>query len=174
MILGNLLESGIRLADRVFIGIGSNLGDREGNLSEAIRLAEDGKGLSVVRVSSFYESEAWGVARQPRFVNAVFEARTVLGPRELLGYLKGIEAKMGRLPTERWGPRLIDMDIIFYGDRVIKEADFEVPHPRAQERSFVMAPLSEIAPDLVHPVLRLKVSEIARRIDKTGLKRIGD
>src|SRR3972149_2663333 len=161
------------MAERVFIGIGSNLGDREGNLREAIRLAEAGEGLSVVRASSFYESEPWGVEEQPRFVNAVFEARTSLGPRGLLGYLKGIEAKMGRVPTGKWGPRLIDMDIILYGERVIKEGDFEVPHPRAHERAFVMVPLSEIAPDAAHPVLGLTASEIAGGLDKAGLRRIG-
>lgn len=162
------------MEDRVFIAIGSNLGDREENLKEAIRLAEAGGGLSVVRVSSFYESEPWGVTEQPRFVNAVFEARTSLSARGLLRYLKEIEKKMGRAPAEKWGPRLIDMDIIFYGNMVIKEDDFEVPHPRAHERSFVMIPLVEIAPDVAHPVLRRTASEIADGLDRTGLKRIGD
>ncbi len=162
------------MAERVFIGIGSNLGDREGNLREAMQLAEAGGGLTIALVSSFYESEPWGVAEQPRFINAVFEAQTSLSPRELLVYLKGIEAKMGRVATVKWGPRLIDMDIVLYGERVISEADFEVPHPRAHERAFVMVPLSEIAPDVMHPVLGRTASRIAGPLDKAGLKRIGD
>lgn len=160
------------MEERVFIAIGSNLGDREGNLREAVRLAGSGGGLSVVKVSSFYGSEPWGVPDQGEFVNAVMEVHTRLGPRELLRYIKGIESGMGRKPAARWGPRVIDLDMIFYGERVIKEEGLEVPHPRAHERAFVITPLAEIAPDVTHPVLKRTVSEISAGLGSPGLRRI--
>ncbi|MBW7956838.1 MAG: 2-amino-4-hydroxy-6-hydroxymethyldihydropteridine diphosphokinase [Deltaproteobacteria bacterium] len=160
------------MEERIFIAIGSNLGDRERNIREATRLAEKGGGLTVVKVSPLYESEPWGPQDQPRFVNAAMEARSELPPGELLRYLKGIEAEMGRREAERWGPRLIDLDIIFYGSRVIKGERIEVPHPRAHERAFVMVPLSDIAPGFVDPLSGATVSELAERLGKEGLRRM--
>lgn len=160
------------MEERIFIALGSNLGDREANIRVAIRLAEKGGRLIVVKVSPLYESEPWGQEDQPRFVNAVMEARSELSPCELLQYLKGIEAEMGRREAERWGPRLIDLDIIFYGSRVVKDERIEVPHPYAKERAFVMVPLSEIAPGFIDPLSGASVSELAARLGKEGLRRL--
>ncbi|WKZ33837.1 MAG: 2-amino-4-hydroxy-6-hydroxymethyldihydropteridine diphosphokinase [Thermodesulfobacteriota bacterium] len=160
------------MEERIFIALGSNLGDRAGNIREAIRLAEKGGGLAVVRISPLYESEPWGQEDQPRFVNAVMEARSGLPPGELLQYLKGIETEMGRQEAERWGPRLIDLDIIFYGSRVVKDERVEVPHPYAKERAFVMVPLSDIAPGFIDPLSGAPVSELAERTGKEGLRRL--
>lgn len=162
------------MEERIFIALGSNLGDRAGNIREAIRLAEKGGGLRAVKVSPLYESEPWGLQDQPRFVNAVMEARTVLPPQGLLRYLKGIESEMGRKEGERWGPRVIDLDIIFYGARVIKDEGIEVPHPYAPERAFVMVPLSDIAPGFIHPLSGASAAEIAERLGKEGLRRLED
>jgi 2-amino-4-hydroxy-6-hydroxymethyldihydropteridine diphosphokinase len=162
------------MEERIFIALGSNLGDREANIREAIRLAGEGGGLMVVKVSPLYESEPWGQEDQPRFVNAVMEARTGLKPHELLGYLKRIEAGMGREKAEKWGPRIIDLDIIFYGARVVKDEEIELPHPRAHERAFVMVPLSDIAPGLIDPLSGAPVSELAERLGKEGLRRMED
>ncbi|MCL4872943.1 2-amino-4-hydroxy-6-hydroxymethyldihydropteridine diphosphokinase [bacterium] len=160
------------MEEKIFIALGSNLGKRESNIREAIRLAEKGGGLVVVKVSPLYESEPWGQEDQPRFVNAVMEARSGLSPGELLQYLKGIEAGMGRREAERWGPRLIDLDIIFYGSRVVRDERIEVPHPHAKERAFVMVPLSEIAPGFIDPLSGASVSELAARLGKEGLRRL--
>lgn len=101
-----------------------------------------------------------GPVEQPPFVNAVFSIEPEIGPRELLSLLLDIEQKMGRVRKERWGPRLIDLDLLFYGDAVIGGEGLEVPHPRLHERRFVLAPLAEIAPGFVHPVLKKTVSEL--------------
>lgn len=160
------------MEEKIFIALGSNLGDREANVREAVRLAGEGGGLTVVKISPLYESEPWGQEDQPRFVNAVMEARSELPPVELLKYLKGIEAEMGREKAEKWGPRIIDLDIIFYGARVVKDEHVEVPHPRAHERAFVMVPLSDIAPWFIDPLSGAPVSELAERLGKEGLRRM--
>ncbi len=144
---------------RVHIGVGSNLGDRQGNCLRAIRLIEEG-GLRVVRRSSMYETEPWGVKDQPMFINMALEAETDLGARDLLALLKDIEKRMGRAGTERYGPRVIDLDILLFGSLVLKEGGLQIPHPRMHEREFVLGPLAEIAPNEVHPVLRRTVGEL--------------
>ncbi len=136
----------------VYIGIGSNLGDRPGNCLKAIELLE-AEGLKVTKRSSIHETEPWGMKDQPRFVNMAIEAETDLAPRQLLRLLKKIEDVMGRVGTMKWGPRIIDLDILLYGDMIVQEADLEIPHPLMHEREFVLEPLSEIAPQKVHPVL---------------------
>jgi len=148
------------VAEGVFISVGSNLGDRKGNCLEALRLLEAG-GLLIVRRSAFYETEPWGGVAQGPFVNIVVETNTSLGPAELLGLLKSIEKRMGRSPTVRWGPRIVDLDILLYGDIVMDTQDLTIPHPRLHERAFVLVPLMEIAPGLIHPVLGKSISELA-------------
>ncbi|MCX7792956.1 MAG: 2-amino-4-hydroxy-6-hydroxymethyldihydropteridine diphosphokinase [Thermodesulfovibrionales bacterium] len=143
----------------VYIGIGSNLGNREENCLRAIRLME-GRGIRVLKRSSLYETEPWGVTDQPLFINMVIEAETDLKPEELLSELKSIECIMGRVETIKWGPRIIDLDILFYNDLILKSPELKIPHPYIQERSFVLKPLSEIAPDLEHPILKKRIREL--------------
>jgi 2-amino-4-hydroxy-6-hydroxymethyldihydropteridine diphosphokinase len=134
-----------------YVGLGSNLGDREQNLLAALARF-DAEGW-LVRRSSFRETDPVGVTDQPRFVNAVAELRTGLGPRELLDRLLGIERELGRerARERRWGPRIIDLDLLLFGDEVIEEPGLTVPHPRLAGRRFVLEPLVELAPDLELP-----------------------
>ncbi len=143
----------------VYIGIGSNLGNREENCLKAIRLLEE-RGIKVLKRSSLYETEPWGVKEQPMFINMVVEAETEYTPSELLGVLKSIERSMGRTETKRWGPRLIDLDILFYNNLILDTPELKIPHPRIQERLFVLKPLTEIAPQLEHPVLKKKIKDL--------------
>jgi 2-amino-4-hydroxy-6-hydroxymethyldihydropteridine diphosphokinase len=106
-----------------------------------------------------------GIRDQDWFVNGVVSLETSMGPGELLGFLLSVEKMMGRLREEKWGPRTIDLDILFYGDQILEEADLRIPHPRLQERRFVLVPLRDVAPDLVHPVLGKPVSRILAELD---------
>jgi 2-amino-4-hydroxy-6-hydroxymethyldihydropteridine diphosphokinase len=145
----------------VHIGIGSNLGNRQENCFDAIRRLEL-YGIAVLKQSSMIETEPWGVTEQPNFINLAIEAETDLEPQELLLCLKGIELSMGRVKSEHWGPRAIDLDILFYDDRIVDSADLKIPHPHLHERDFVLRPLREIAPEKNHPVLQKKISELIR------------
>ena len=133
----------------VAIGLGSNLGDRLANLVEAQRRLFDGTGLAFVAASSVYETPPWGVADQPAFANAVLLARTSLEAHALLALVKAIEAAMGRVAGPRWGPRLIDIDLLNIDGAAISGADLTLPHPGLFERAFVLVPLAEIAPERV-------------------------
>jgi 2-amino-4-hydroxy-6-hydroxymethyldihydropteridine diphosphokinase len=148
----------------VYIGIGSNLGNRRYNCLKAIELLRK-SGLKVSKVSSLYETEPWGVREQPRFINMAVETETDFPPRKLLDLLKAIEKKMGRKKKEeeeRWGPRRIDLDILLYDDLRMHDDNLSIPHPLMHERMFVLEPLSEIAPEIVHPSLHKKVSVLFR------------
>jgi 2-amino-4-hydroxy-6-hydroxymethyldihydropteridine diphosphokinase len=135
--------------ERVFIGLGTNLGDDlERNLHRALAAIGTLPGTEVVRVSSFLGTEPWGATDQPCFLNAVAEIRTQLEPLPLLQALKQLESELGRVPSYQWGPRAIDLDIILYGERVVDLPGLRIPHPRYHEREFVMAPLREIAPEI--------------------------
>jgi 2-amino-4-hydroxy-6-hydroxymethyldihydropteridine diphosphokinase len=142
-----------------YIGIGSNLGNRRYNCLKAIELLRQG-GLRVSKVSLLYETEPWGVRGQPRFINMAAEIETDLPPRKLLALLKAIEKRMGRIKAEQWGPRRIDLDILLYDDITLNTDGLTIPHPLMHERTFVLEPLSEIAPEKVHPVLLKKVSAL--------------
>ena len=143
----------------VYLGLGSNLGDREANLSQALRLLGQ-RGVWVDRVSSIYETEPVGYLEQPRFLNAVCRVSTELGPEELLSLAKEVEGLLGRRPSFPNAPRPIDVDILFYEDLVMESPELTIPHPRLAERAFVLVPLAEIAPDLVHPALGIEVREL--------------
>jgi 2-amino-4-hydroxy-6-hydroxymethyldihydropteridine diphosphokinase len=144
------MSMGTRAHERVFIGLGTNLGaDLEQNLHDAVGAIRRLQDTDVVRISSFMSSAPWGVTDQPRFLNAVVEIRTRLEPLVLLHALKTLETGLGRLATYRWGPRLIDFDIILYGSRVVDLPELKIPHPHYREREFVLRPLAEIAPELV-------------------------
>jgi len=159
-------------AETVYLGLGSNLGDRETNLVEAVRRL--GRLAAVERLSSVYETEPVGYQEQPPFLNAACSVITSFGPFQLLVLLKGLEKDMGRMPSFPGGPRLIDVDILLYGDRVISTPRLSVPHPRMADRAFVLAPLAEIAPGLVHPVLGLTIKELLDKAPgKEGVRRLG-
>jgi len=149
----------------VYLGIGSNLGSREENCEHALRLLKK-SGLKIIKLSSMIETEPWGVKDQPKFINMAVKAETGLSPDNLLKLLKKIESDMGRLEATRWGPRLIDLDILFYDNLAVKIENLEIPHPGIEERDFVLIPMNEIAPDLVHPVLKKKIKELLHKIDK--------
>ncbi len=143
----------------VYLGLGSNLGDRREHLRRALdRLADH---CVVKRVSSLYETEPVDCPGPERFLNAVAEIETSLSPRDLLAFLRGIEADQGRVRRIKNDSRTLDLDIVFYDDRIIDADDLAVPHPRLHERSFVLIPLTEIAPDLIHPGLSARISDLA-------------
>ena len=146
--------------ERVFLGLGSNIGDRAGNIRRACRLIDEIEGIRLVRTSSMIETEPVGYEDQPDFINAAAEIETTLSPRELLTAVKDIERRMGRAETFRFGPRIIDIDILLVGGRIVDEPGLSIPHPRMHERAFVLGPLAEIAPEAVHPVLKRRVIEL--------------
>ena len=159
--------------ERVFISIGSNAGDRLANCRLAVRrLAETGL-MRVVKRSSLYLTRPWGREGQREFVNCAVEVKTALRPEELLKLLNATEKSMGRSRGPRWGTRVIDLDIIFYGVQVKDRRALKIPHPSARQRAFVMLPLSEIAPEFMHPVLGKKLSEIATELGNEGVRVIG-
>lgn len=135
----------------VYLALGANLGDRAANLRRA--LAALAPAFAVQAVSPVYETEPAYVLDQPRFLNMACRATTGLAPLEVLHALKRIEAELGRLPGVRFGPRLIDLDLLLYDDLILDTPEFTVPHPRLHERPFVLAPLADIAPDVLHPSL---------------------
>ena len=163
-----------RLKQTVYLSLGTNVGDRRKNLRDAIAALGDA-GVRVTRVSSTYETEPVDYVDQPWFLNSAVEAETELGAVELLHVLRGIEAQMGSKKLVAKGPRLIDMDVLLYGDTVIDTPELQVPHPRMHLRRFVLEPLAEIAPNARHPVLGLTVSEmLAQTPDKSAVRVVAD
>jgi 2-amino-4-hydroxy-6-hydroxymethyldihydropteridine diphosphokinase len=155
----------------VYIALGSNVGDR----AEHLRLAREqiaGPDLRVLRASSIYETAPRDVENQPWFLNQVIECETELFPRQLLGRLQKIERAMGRKRRMAKGPREIDLDILFFGDAVIKAPELEVPHPRMAERRFVLEPLNELAPDKRHPGTRRTVREMLGGVMDQAVRRV--
>jgi 2-amino-4-hydroxy-6-hydroxymethyldihydropteridine diphosphokinase len=153
---------------RAFIGIGSNLGDRKANFLEAIERIQKLPATRIVKQSSLYESEPLGDAKT-WFVNAVIEVETESSADDLLKRLKAIESAMGRkrVRGKRWGSRIIDLDILLFNSEIINKRTLKVPHPELQNRRFVLAPLSELAPQFVHPKLALSVSELLAGLKDT-------
>lgn len=137
----------------VYIGIGSNLGDKLNNCRRAIEAIGSDTRNRIVKCSPFYHTEPVGEKKQGWFVNGVLAVETSLGPREFMDFLSAIEKTMGRVRGKRWGPRVIDLDILFFGQKVIHAGGLQIPHPRLQERRFVLVPLKDIAPHLEHPLL---------------------
>ena len=137
--------------EKAFLGLGSNLGDRQSYLSAACRELAAHPSIQIIQASSLYETEPVGYQEQGWFLNQVMEMETTLTPEELLFFTQGIENELGRKRLIRWGPRVIDLDILLYGNSVINTPDLIIPHPRMYVRQFVLVPLGEIAPDLLHP-----------------------
>jgi len=156
------------MAHTIFLSMGSNLGDRLTNLQDAIRSLPPN--IQLLSQSQIYETEPWGYIEQPAFLNLVIKANTELPPKNVLTFIKDIEVALGRKATFRFGPRLIDLDILLYDDLVLNSPGLTIPHPRLTERGFVLIPLAELAPDLIHPVTRKTIQQLLSTLDTTGVK----
>lgn len=148
------------LEKHVFISLGSNLGNRLACLSQAIDMLSSA-GFLITEKSRVWETEPWGVKEQPRFLNMCIAATSMLDPVDMLRTVKGIEKKLGRGTSEKWGPREIDIDILLIDDEIIETETLKIPHPYMHERAFVLVPLAEIAPALTHPVLEKSMQELS-------------
>jgi 2-amino-4-hydroxy-6-hydroxymethyldihydropteridine diphosphokinase len=151
----------------VYLGIGTNLGDRLANLTLAVQSLSAFTRLQVV--SPVYETLPWGFSDQPPFLNLAVQAETSLKPAVLLRKLKKVEVELGRKPSFRYGPRLIDIDILFYGSLVWKSGSLVIPHPHLHERAFVLVPLADLAPSFRHPLLDLTVADLLAQVDTSGV-----
>ncbi len=158
------------MAHSAYIALGTNLGERRANLRRAIEMM--GPGVRVLRKSPVYETTPWGVLDQPDFLNQVVAVETDLAPHRLLMELKRIEAEMGREQTVRYGPRIIDLDILFYNDEVIDLPSLTIPHPYLHERAFVLAPLNDLIPERAHPLLGKTVRQMLAEVGMEGVKRV--
>ena len=152
----------------VYISLGSNLGDRVQNLKKALQALPEN--IRVLRVSGLYETDPWGYEEQPAFLNQAAEIKTDLPPVELLRVLKATEGLLGRKPNFRYGPRQIDMDILFYGSEIISLPELQIPHPDLQQRAFVLVPLAELIPDFLHPVLLRTVKQLLKTQGSEGVR----
>ncbi len=156
---------------KVLLSLGSNLGKRKYNILKALQYIR--ARASISRISSLYETEPVGYLNQPRFLNIACMVDTELSAKNLLHFLKSIEKRLGRQQSFRNAPRLIDIDIIFYENLSLDEHDLTIPHPRMQERAFVLVPLAEISPNWMHPLLKMSVRELLGRVSQRGVCRVG-
>ena len=150
-----------------YLALGANLGDRERNIRRALAAIADTEGISITRTSSLMENPAvGGPADAPPFLNAAAEVKTTLGSHALLHRIMEIEQQMGRLRRRKWEPRIIDIDLLLYGDQIISSQELVVPHPLMHERRFVLGPLAEIAPEAVHPILQMTIAGLLQNLDR--------
>lgn len=152
---------------RVFLSIGSNLGDKENNLNQAIKLLNGDELCSVVQKSSFLDTKPVGGVEQDDFLNAALELKTLRTPEELLELISQIETELKRVRTIHWGPRTIDLDILFFDQEVIRTSDLTIPHPEIRNREFVLEPMCEIAPEMVHPIYGKTIFELYEALLKS-------
>lgn len=153
-----------------FLGLGTNIGERKNNLTQALTLLNDRPDLAILRTSGIYETEPWGLVDQPKFLNMVAEIATSISAIELLKRVKKLEMDMGREAGPRFGPRLIDIDILLLEDQVIDQPGLKIPHEKLHERAFVLVPLAELASELIHPILGTTIADLAEKVP--GLKGI--
>ncbi|MBE2220416.1 MAG: 2-amino-4-hydroxy-6-hydroxymethyldihydropteridine diphosphokinase [Anaerolineae bacterium] len=156
----------------IYLSLGTNLGDRPVNLQKALSALT--RQITITAVSHVYETEPWGVTEQPAFLNMCVTGTTALIPHDLLDFCKHIEAEVGRTPTFKWGPRLIDIDILFYDDMIMKDDTLAIPHPFVDERAFVLAPLADIAPEYEHPQTHESVVQMLADVYTTAVYRLPD
>lgn len=156
----------------VYLALGTNTGDRLANLQAALKSLPPN--VRVQAESPVYETDPWGYTDQPAFLNMAVRAETDLPPEELLRYLKSLEQTLGRVPTFQNGPRLIDMDILFYDDLMLETPSLTIPHMRLHERAFVLVPLADIAPGLMHPGLGRSVAQLLETVDQHGVRPFGE
>jgi 2-amino-4-hydroxy-6-hydroxymethyldihydropteridine diphosphokinase len=154
-----------------FLALGTNLGDRPGNLLVAIAALPPA--VTVLEKSFVYETLPWGVTDQPSFLNMVIKGETHQKPQELLKNLKQIETHLGRIPSIRYGPRKIDIDILFYDNLIFDSPELTLPHPHMHERAFVLVPLADLTPEQIHPVFGRTIRQLLAELDATGVKRYG-
>ncbi len=149
----------------VFIGLGSNVGNRQDNLKKSIEHLRKNSDIAIIAVSLQYDTEAFGYKEQPRFLNAVMKITTTLDPYALLNELKKTERLMGRKNGKRWGPRIIDLDILFYSNQVIECKELTIPHPNLHMRWFVLKPMSDIEPDFEHPIFQKTMRQLLEELN---------
>jgi len=155
----------------VYLSLGTNIGKRPANLKQAISMLPPQ--MTVKARSKVYETPPWGYTEQDNFLNQVVKVTTYLEPELLLKHIKRMEVAMGRKSTFRYGPRLIDIDILFYDEEVLETSSLILPHPHLHERGFVLLPMMDIAPDLIHPVRKKKIRELIGSCDMGGIKQFG-
>ena len=155
----------------ITLALGTNLGDRPGNLLAAIAALPPA--VTVLEQSPVYETLPWGVTDQPDFLNMVIKGETHLLPQDLLKSLKELEIRLGRIPSIHYGPRKIDIDILFYDDLILATPELTLPHPHLHERAFVLVPLADLAPDQIHPIMQKTIRQLLANVDMAGVKRYG-
>jgi 2-amino-4-hydroxy-6-hydroxymethyldihydropteridine diphosphokinase len=162
------------LSELVYAGIGGNIGDPATTMRDAASSLDREEGVRVLRASTVYRNPPLGPQDQPAFLNAVIELETTLGARALLALFLKTEKAFGRVRAEKWGPRRLDLDILFYGDAIVEEPGLSVPHPFAHERPFVLKPLCDLNPHLVHPTAHRTVADLLSQTDDSTMEPIPD
>ncbi|ATD55469.1 2-amino-4-hydroxy-6-hydroxymethyldihydropteridine diphosphokinase [Clostridium chauvoei] len=153
---------------KAYISLGSNIGHKEENIKEAIEKVNNSKYIKVNKISTLIETEPWGYEEQDVFINGAIEVYTTLSPKELIKELLKIESDMKRERVLRWGPRIIDLDVIFYDNLISSDEEIIIPHPRMEEREFVLKPLNEIAPNMLHPILNKRVFRLLEELKENN------
>lgn len=161
----------IRSWHSVFIAYGSNMGNRENNISRALELLKQNNSIKLINNSEIYETDPVGITEQNKFLNGVLEIETLYNPSELMDFLLETEGKLNRVRDLKWGPRTIDLDILLYDDIVISDEKTIIPHPRMEEREFVLEPLNEIAPFIVHPISNKRINQLLKELKESESKK---